>query len=472
MSSRRMEFFITCIACILGVAALSYWLGEKPSYILDLRVAKPEEHTPRAARETSVNIEGLFQQFSGIPSQILSSWPRFRGGSLDNIYAENIRLSNHWGDNGPKELWAIDLGEGYAGPAVHNGRVYVLDYDEKEKADALRCFSLDDGREIWRRSYKVDVKRNHGMSRTVPAVTDDYVVTIGPKCHVMTVQAVTGDYIWGMDLVSAYGTTVPLWYTGQCPLIDGDTVVIAPGGSALMIGIDLASGEVLWETPNPRRWEMSHSSIIPMTFHGRKMYVYAAIGGMAGVAADGEDRGKVLWETTEWNHSVIAPSPVQLPGNRIMITAGYGVGSMMLAVGKEDDGFSVKPIQRWSKEVFACEQHTPILYKGHLYTVLPNDAGAMKRQAVCMDLDGKVIWTSGTQSRFGLGPFLIADDKLFVLDDNGLLTMAKATHEGYVQLDQAKVLQGKDAWGPMALVDGRLILRDLKRMICLDLRGR
>ena len=145
---------------------------------------------------------------------------------------------------------------------------------------------------------------------------------------------------------------------------------------------------------------------------------------------------------------------------------------MMLEVAKNGDGFSVKPIQSWSKEVFACEQHTPILYKGHLFTVLPNDAGAMKRQAVCMDLNGRVIWTSGTDGRFGLGPFLIGDDKLFILDDNGLLTMARATTDGYLPLDQAKVLNGKDAWGPMALVDGRLILRDLKRMICLDLRER
>lgn len=470
MSRKNIIIVVTATTSLLGILLLIQWFSISPTEKIELRVAKKEEITEKVEIEI-VNIEGTFQKFNGVPSKIKGSWPRFRGANFDNINTEKIKIKEKWDKNGPPVLWSIKLGEGYAAPAVHNGRVYILDYIEKEEKDSLRCFSFDDGREIWRRSYKVHVKRNHGRSRTIPAVTDRYVVTIGPKCHVMCVDARTGAFLWGIDLVKDYGTKVPLWYTGQCPLIDGATAVIAPGGKSLLTGVDCRTGKVLWETPNPHSWQMSHSSIMPMTFYNQKFYVYCAIGGMVGVAATGPNRGKVLWETKEWNNSIIAPSPVKLPENRIFVTAGYGAGSMMFQVKKEGNNFSVKSLYRLEKEVFACEQQTPIYYRGYLFSILPNDAGGLKREAACLHPDGNLIWTSGKENRFGLGPFLIADNKIFILNDQGVLTLAKASIRGYIQLAQAKVLNGHDSWGPMALVKGRLLIRDFKRLVCLNVRA-
>lgn len=462
-----------CAAAATAVAAalcLAWWLDTPPRQALELRL--PGRNRLASATQERVDMAGSFLAFDGVPSSIRSSWPRFRGPGFDNISAEAVTLADQWPPEGPPVLWEIELGEGHAGPAVRNGRVYVLDYDETEEGDSLRCFSLDDGREIWRRWYGVRIKRNHGMSRTVPAVTDRFVVTVGPKCHVMCVDAVTGDYLWGLDLVSDFGSGVPLWYTAQCPLIDGDVAVIAPAGRVMMMGVDCASGETVWESPNPRGWSMSHSSVMPMTFAGRKMYVYAAVGGIVGVAADGPQRGSVLWETDAWDPSVVSPSPVQVGDDRILMTSGYGAGSVMLRVAESDGDWTVTPEQRLDRSVFACEQHTPVVYGGHAYSVLPNDAGAGKRQLVCMNFDGNVVWSSGKTDRFGLGPFLVADSKLLVLDDSGVLTMARASATGYERLAQVKVLHGRDAWAPMAIVDGRLLLRDWKRLVCLDLRGR
>jgi len=90
----------------------------------------------------------------------------------------------------------------------------------------------------------------------------------------------------------------------------------------------------------------------------------------------------------------------------------------------------------------------------------------------CLNLEGKIQWTSGAKNRFGLGPYLIADRKLIMLDDSGLLSAAEAAPGGYVPLAQAKVLDGHDSWAPMALTAGRLILRDLTQMICLDLTAK
>ena len=151
----------------------------------------------------------------------------FRGANLDAIDSCDVALASTWPESGPQVLWSKQLGEGFAGAAVLAGRVYVIDYDQKNEADLIRCMSLDDGKDIWNYSYPVKVKRNHGMSRTVPAVTEKYIVTIGPKCHVTCLDSMTGEFKWMLDLVKDYGTTVPEWYAGQCPIIEDDKAIIA-----------------------------------------------------------------------------------------------------------------------------------------------------------------------------------------------------------------------------------------------------
>ncbi|MCB1229834.1 MAG: PQQ-binding-like beta-propeller repeat protein [Verrucomicrobiae bacterium] len=415
-----------------------------------------------------VDLEGEFETFDGKPGHSEANWPNFRGADYSNIVNSAVPLADAWPESGPPQLWEVDLGEGYAGAVVWKGCVYVIDYDPAKEGDALRSFSIDDGKEIWRRFYHAPTKANHGMTRTVPAVNDDYIVSIGPRCHTLCVSRETGDFRWGIDMVADYGTEVPLWYTGQCPLLDGNTVVLAPGGKAFMIGVDCETGEVLWETPNPNGWKMSHSSIIPMTLLGKKTYVYMSVGGVVGVSAEEADRGTLLWETNEWTHSVISPSPIQIDDSRVFLTAGYGAGSMMIQLKEEGGKIVPQPVYQLDKTAFACEQQTPTFYQGHLFSILPKDAAALRGQFVCLDTDGKFVWASGKTNRFGLGPFLLANDRFYLLDDHGELTMCRASLKDYEIMAKAQVLHGHDAWGPMALVDGKLILRDSLKMICLD----
>ncbi len=101
-----------------------------------------------------------------------------------------------------------------------------------------------------------------------------------------------------------------------------------------MVALDLATGEVLWEVPNPGGWQMSHSSIMPYELEGIKMYVYSAYGGACGIAAEGPEAGSILWQTTAWNHQVVAPAPVCLPDGKVFLTAGYGAGGIVLQLHK------------------------------------------------------------------------------------------------------------------------------------------
>ena len=368
--------------------------------------------------------------------------------------------------------WSVSLGEGHAGAAIYKGAVYVMDYDEENRADVLRAFSLETGEKLWTRGYKINLKRNHGMSRTVPAVTEESILTIGPRSHVMCVNRSDGSFRWGLNVEKKYKAEIPLWYTGQCPLIDDGKAVIAVGGTVLMVALDMETGEVLWETPNKNNWKMSHSSIVPYKFGGRNMYVYSAYGGVFGVAADGPGAGTILWETSAWNHQVVAPSPVCLPDGKIFQTAGYGAGSMVLQLKESGGRFSIEVLNEYlPKDGLACEQQTPVIFQGHLLGILPKDAGPLRNQLICVSPDNfnQVIWSSGQDKRFGLGPYMIADNKLFIVSDDATLTIVRPSITGYQELDSYRVMEGQDAWGPLAIADGYLVMRDSKTMVCLDL---
>lgn len=452
---------------VLALATLGLWLALKPSQPLGLRVPGTD-HSPTnspSPNTTNAVLLGQLIRSSGQPSELPGAWPGFRGQNLDGISSDTTKLARAWESSGPRQLWSLDLGEGYAGAAVRKGRVYIMDYDQQQRQDALRCLSLADGREIWRYTYPVPLKRNHGMSRTVPTVTEKHVVAMGPKCHVVCLDAETGELRWGLDLARQFGVTVPEWYAGQCPLIEDNRVILGVGGKeALMIAVDCETGRVLWQTPNPKKWRMTHSSVVPMEVAGRRTYVYCAALGVVGVSAAD---GALLWDTTDWKISMATiPSPVILEEGRIFLSGGYGAGSLMLQVQHEGDRFVPKTLFRLEPKIFGATQHTPIYYEKHLFGVRPDG------QFVCLDLNGKVVWASGSSHQFGLGPFMIADGVIFAMNDAGKLTLIQATPEQFQALAEAQVLNGRESWGPLALAGGRLLARDFTKMICMDVRAR
>lgn len=476
MFSSAKEKYIIIITVVIGFLLIGYWMVYVPVGDFKRSIPGMDERPDSIAELTQeVNIGETFELFAQEQSDLQGIWSHFRGADFDNINKEKVPLISRFPEGDAFIKWKVNLGEGHAAPAIYKGKVYILDYLETEKADALRCFSLETGQELWRRSYAVHVKRNHGMSRTIPVVTDEFVVTIGPLGHVMCCHPETGDLLWGLDLVKDFNTEIPFWYTGQCPLIDSGIAVIAPGGSSLLIGVDCTSGNIVWQTPNPDHWQMSHSSIMPMTLNGKEMYVYAAVGGICGISAKGDDRGEMLWKLTDFIPNVVAPSPLIFPDGTIFMTAGYGAGSILFKIMEEKDKYVTRVLQEFKpKEGIASEQQTAIYWNDRVFIILPKDAGMNRNQLVCCKPEDcqNILWTSGKDQRFGLGPYVIADGKFFIVSDDGTLTIAKASTSEFVVLDKKRIIEGQDAWGPIAIADGKLLMRDSKQMVCLDIQER
>ena len=461
--SRPLPAAAPWVAALVALGVFAWWLSAPVRVSLVARVPG----TDRLAGDLAPTAGGdafagrSLVTGSGKPADLPGSWPRFRGARIDGIASESTPLARSWPATGPRQLWTVEVGEGYAGPVVDRGRVYLMDYDREKQRDALRCLSLADGAEIWRLSYPLSVKRNHGLTRTVPTLAGDLVVAMGPKCHVLCAEAASGKFQWGIDLVKDWGTTIPPWYTGQCPLVDGDALILAPGGpEALLLAVDLKTGQERWRTPNPSGWKMTHSSVVPLEVSGKRYYLYCASGGV--VAASATD-GAIAWETSSWKINIATvPTPVLLDDGRVFFTGGYNAGSLLLRFAEEGGRLTGTEVFRVKASVFGATQHSPIWWKGNLYGIRADG------RVVCLSPEGRVVWASGPETQFGLGPLMLAGDLLFALNDDGRLTLIEANPTAYQPLAEARIMEGHECWAPFALAGDRLLVRDLTRMVCLS----
>lgn len=474
MKEKKTVIWVTGLTALLYTLVLFGWHTYTPRKNLLLQTPGADnrpEGLVRAANDVVIG-EYFMKYDVDFSSSLTGKWASFRGEQADNI----IRTSDavNVSDEAYPVLWNVETGEGHAAPVIYNGRVYILDYNEQLSSDALRCLSLETGEELWRRWYRVPIKRNHGFSRTVPAVSDDYVITIGPEGHVMCCDPVTGDMKWSLDMQKQFNTEVPFWYTGQCPLVDDGTLVLAPSGKdALLVGVDCLTGEIRWTTPNTVDFTMSHSSVVLMNPGNKKTYVYIGVGGVCGVSAEESDKGSLLWNVSQWQPSVVAPSPVQLSSNRIFLVAGYGNGGALLRVDRSGSGWSASIVDRFKpSEGLASEQQTPILYNDMLLSIMPKDGGAQRGRLVyysSSDLRNPV-WTSSSDERFGMGPYLIINDNLFLFDDVGVLYVYSIQPRSLSMLKKQVIIEDAvDAWGPLAYADGMLIVRDAHNVKCIKI---
>jgi outer membrane protein assembly factor BamB len=393
-----------------------------------------------------------------------TNWPQFRGPGRDNISRET-GLARKWPAGGPKVLWSVPVAQGYAGAAIVSGRVYHHDYDEAKNEWVVNCRNLSDGKLLWQFREAREIRPNHAITRTVPAVDGRFVFSLDPKAVLHCFDVKTGKQLWRKSLVTAYQATIPAWYNGQCPLLEDDRIVIATGGAAILVALDKATGKDIWRTPNPGKIAMSHSSVMPATLGGMKQYIYGTLKGPLGVSAAD---GRLLWEFARRFNVAVAPSPVAVSNELVFMTASYDAGSVMVRVRGAGGAFKAEQVFDMKNNEWNSEVHTPIVWKGHMFAVGKKRRGLF----TCLSFDGKEVWTSAGKATFGLGSFMMADGMFFALDgDTGTLRLIEASTTEYKELASAKVLGGQEVWGPMALSDGKLVLRDLSKMVCINVRA-
>lgn len=401
-------------------------------------------------------------------------WPCYLGPDQTSASAETGLLRS-WPAEGPKLVWKAAMGAGFAGPIVAGGEVFILDRggEEGKEQDILRCLSLADGAEKWKAAYDAPGKVSFNGSRTAGAADEKYVFTIGLMGHLSCFDRQGKGLGWQKNILKEYDGAMPGWGVGQSPVLYGGSVIVAAlGRKAGVVAFNKADGKELWKSEPIGTMQYVSPTLAKIGGVDQVLIIAgpAERGGQAIVAGVSAADGKVLWKYTGWKCGIPIAPPAHLGEGRVFVTGGYGAESVLLQVAKGDAGaFAVTETFR-TKECGA-QIHRPLFYKDHLYA----NSNDNKRSdgLLCMDLTGKVLWKTGRDPYFERGGMLLADGLIFMVDSSQRsLYLIEPDPAGFKVLSSAKVLDTKEAWCPLALSEGKLLIRDQATLKCLDVKGK
>lgn len=404
------------------------------------------------------------------------NWPHFQGPNRNGVSLET-GLARSWPASGPKELWSFPLEKGFAGPVVHNGEVFVLDRVD-DKQDVLRCLSFETGKELWAYTYDAPGKVGHSGSRTTAAVSDTHVFTVGQMGHFTCVDRNTHKPVWQINLQDIYlDGKSPRWGLAQSPTLYKDMVIVAPQSEdAFVAAFKQDSGELVWKTEGLGMLGYSTPLLTTLCDVEQVVMIGACVkpgmGSTLGwVAGFSPDNGKTLWKYNGWQCFIPIPYPTVLPGNRLFLTGGYEAGSGMIQISRDGDAFEAKELFR--TDTCGSQIQLPLVYGDHIY--VNSNSNERTDGMMCMTFDGSIVWnTTATEGLpdFERGNLILADNMIVTLDGkDGILYLVEPSPEGYKELASAALFKGREMWSPMALADGRLVIRGQDEMKCLDLRA-
>lgn len=378
-----------------------------------------------------------------------ADWPRFMGPSANGISPER-GINKDWNNRPPKMLWKTDMSDdGYSGPSVSGGRLYIIDH--KDKQDIIRCIDMSTGKDVWTYAYKDAEKANFGFSHSTPTVDGGQVFTLGRMGLANCLDAKTGSVLWSRDILKDFGGKLPKWNYAMSPLVDGGKVILIPGGpEASVVTLDRKTGATIWKSGDD---EPGYSTPQKVAINGKTQYLIYSGNYLSGLdPADGKQLWSVEWKTRS---GVNAAAPIVM-GNKVFITASYNHGCGLVEVTNE----GAKLV--WENKELLAHFSSPILVKDHIYGV--GDPGRL----MCIDpKTGNVVWK---QEGFEKGPKMMVDGVLLVHDGKGGdLVMVDPSPSGYKELGRFKPL-GDQSWTAPIVADGKLLVRNKTALACFDLK--
>jgi outer membrane protein assembly factor BamB len=434
---------------------------------------------------------------------LAADWPQFLGPERNSTSPET-NLLRSWPENGPEVLWTVPVGGGYGGPAIQDGKVYLLDRDGDQR-DILRCFDLANGQELWTFAYDAPGTVMFPGSRSVPTVDDNRVYTCGHNGDLYCIDLNTHEPVWKANVWTDFGGkpasgasggfrsrepgSFPIWAITQCPLVYGDLVILASQApDAGVVAYDKLTGDVKWKTPNLDNESYASPSVVKIDGQDHLVMVISStnpfgnpgsprtLGKIVGIEPL---TGNILWAYDQWNCHISVPAAIDAGENRVLVVGGYELGATMVQVEKKDDGSYVAN-ELFTTEEFGDQTKPPILHEGHFYA----QYGTNNRRdgLVCMSMDGEVQWKTGRSPNFNKGSMILVDGLILATDGGQSIYLIDPDPAEFKQLASAELLGegGGDSegiagriggsmqnWAPIALSDGKLLIRDQSEMKCV-----
>ena len=400
-----------------------------------------------------------------------SDWPQWRGPERSGASQER-GLLKQWPAEGPKLLWQVnDIGDGFSTPVAVGSRIYLMSNRGMEN-EFVQALSTKDGKPVW--TARVGNVGNPNMNppyakaRSTPTVDGNFIYALGSDGDLACLEAKGGKIRWQKNIRKEFGGQPGEWAYAESPLVDGDLVVVTPGGAeATMVALNKKTGALVWKSAVPGGDPAGYASAVAVEGGGRRQYVQLLPKGMVGVDAK---TGKFLWRYKD-----VAKGPAQyftpIARDGYVYCGALGVGGGLVRFKPEGDGVAAEQVY--------FERGLPngiggaVLVGDVLYGT---EAGG--KLVASEFVTGKKRWDN---EGIGWASVAYADGLLFLHGLNGDVALVEATPEGYrekgrfkppAQPAHKKVGQfGEMAFAYPVVANGRLYIRDLGTLWAYDIKA-
>ncbi len=376
-------------------------------------------------------------------------WPNWRGPNRNGVSTER-HWHHTWPAEGPTIQWKTDVGIGFSSVAVANGRLYSMGNTNDQ--DTVYCLDAKSGDVIWKQSYECPLEDRffEGGPTSTPTVDGDRVYSLSRQGDLFCFDANSGNINWTKNIQQDVGVRVPGWGFSSSPMVHEDRLILNAGEAG--IALDKWTGAILWKSGD--------GDAGYMTPHRLKIgeHWFALIASGKFYQCVDLESGKVVWKH-RWltTNGCNAADPIVL-GDRAFISSGYGRGAALLAF----NDVNAKVI--WNNKEMQNQLNSCVLVDGHLYGFDGDEGGDVTLK--CLELStGEVRWS---QTGFGAGSLMVADNHLIILSETGELSIALASNKSFHTIAKSKILDGK-CWTVPVLSNGFIYCRNAAgELVCVN----
>ena len=451
---------------VIGGAALLL-LTAKAEYTGNLHIKYvPRQWVLRVFRKAGIDVGDVIHvaRLADPPLVLTPSptdAPQFLGPRGDAIYAEpSGKLARDWSKTPPRELWRVKVGKGWSSFAVVGDYAFTQEETTDDLTELVTCYGLDDGKIRWAHGDPgcYDSSLGGKGPRATPTFFEGKLLSVGGLGQLNCLEAATGKKLWSRNPAQESSATIPDWGVSSSPLVynsakHGPIVVVSAGGTNgnSLHAYGLTDGKPVWSVGND---PPGYCSPQLRTIGGVQQVVLV---NWQAVTGHDPETGAELWryEDAMWNGiNPKVPQPIVLDDKRVLISAGYGTGCVMLEVTRGSDGkWSVA--SKWKTNKLKPKFTNLVVRDNHAYGL---DDGAF---LMCLDLaDGDLKWRSSRNADYGHGQVLLVDDLLVVLSETGDLAVVPAEPTKYQELTRTTVLPVGTTWNVPVLIGRKILVRN------------
>jgi outer membrane protein assembly factor BamB len=406
----------------------------------------------------------LIGVFTDASAARANDWPQFRGPNRDDVSTETGLLQD-WPAGGPKFAWKAEgLGDGYSTVSVANKLVFTI--GDKGNASFVTAVKEADGKAVW--SAKLGKPGAPGWGgfagpRATPTVDGDSLFAVGQWGELLCVESATGKELWRKDFTKDFGGTRPEWGFAESPLVDGDNVMVTPGGAqGAVVALNKKTGALVWQSKDFTD-PAQYASLIAADIGGARQYIQLTAANVAGIAARD---GSLLWKAARCGQTAVIPTPLYQDGF-VYVTSGYGAGCNCFQIASDAGKFAAT--QSYANKVMVNHHGGVVLVDGRVYGYSDGKGWT------CQDFkNGQALWQD--KEKLGKGSITYADKRLYLRqeDKTGTVALIEASPAGYKEHGRFNPANRSDkqSWPHPVVANGKLYLRDQNVLSCYDVKNR